>query len=237
MSDEQGTEQRFSSIEQMLSALQQQNAAILQSLGGLNKSEPPPRREEPLPEINGTEFLEKPVPIIHDVVGRQVNKLKDDLNAQLQPFAEFMLSTQREKVAAAYIERMEGLPAAYPHIGNPLVRRMVKEAIATAPQINDQFVHAVYMTAVGQAFSTGQINTEPPKEKKEDKTVPAHLRPTSPNVSGAAPAILPELDENQKRIARERGWSPARASYMFQLITAEAYKKLEPDGKLIDFGG
>lgn len=236
---DQDTEQRFNNIEQILSALQQQNSQVVGLLSNLSR--PAERKEEPLPEITGTEFLEKPTAVIDNVVGRQVGKLKEDLDNQLRPFAEFMMSTQRTKLADDYISQMESNSATYPHIGNPLVRRIVKESIVSAPNVNPQFVHAVYLTAVGQAFSSGQLGAagskeESKEEQKKDKSVPAHLRPTPPSSGGAIEDTLPELTEDEKSMGRRRGWTHARTCYMFRKITPEVYKRLEPSGKLVDFG-
>lgn len=228
----QGTVQQFDprvdQLAQQMQALREQNERIFAALERNNSP-----KETPLPEVSGTEFLDNPVSHVNSVVERQVTKLGEDLRKQMEPFAQYMVQNQRMQFVENVLAEMDSNTTTFKHIKNAFVRNIVKQALTAAPQVNQQFVYAVYKTAVGEAYESGKLTEQ---SNSNAPIVPAHLRPDGSSGTSDGAAGLPALDENQKLIARQRGWSHARACYMNQLITAEQYKKIEPNGKiLMDF--
>lgn len=234
------TDPRFDAINATLRALQEQNAAIVANMSNFANlvagNAKPAQAQEPDPEITGQEFLENPTQHLRRLMEKSTSRITFDLQKQMEPLIQYMTASQRKDMANDYIAQMES-NGSYTHISNPKVKAFVREAIMNAPQVNAQFVNAVYFTAIGQLVASGGSldNNEPKKEeKKEPKKTPAYMPPSGSGKSNSESPASFTFDENQNRLIRERGWSQARAAYMFEMISPEQYKKLEPEGKLID---
>lgn len=222
---------RIDALMAQMEEIRRVNSQLVQQLA--TKPEP---REEPLPQVTGTEFLDNPVNHINTIVERRINKLNEDLSKQLEPFANYMVVQQKERMANVFISEMEG-NANYPHISNPFVRRIVTEGILSAPNPTPQYVHATYLTAVGLAYTQGKLESSGNKSaepKTPTPNVPAHIRPSGSSGGDAGKSVGFIFDENERTIMRQRKWSDARAAYAFGRITAEEYLKLEPNGKILE---
>jgi hypothetical protein len=162
--------------------------------------------------------------------------------SQLTPINEFVSQTKRYSAVDGIVSQMKGNPT-FNQLNDPRVEQAFRQALANhSGEVNTTTVTNLYIYAAG-AVATGvyggnvsspPANNNPPNNPPPRNPDPAHIRPDPRPGNQASDIRLPALDANQMRIAKERGWSHARAAYMNKLITQETYQKVEPQGKLVE---
>lgn len=216
----------------------QQNAQIMNLLMQ-NQSRPAAPAPEPvieIPKISGQEFLDAPIDHIDRVVTARAQKIAQDLNNQLAPVNNFILQQQRHQQIQNIVAQMK-MSGGYQHLNIPAVEQVFVATLSAANNIDQNVIAIAYNAAVGSAVSSGafqqptQVTVPNNPPAPQVPNIPAHLQPTSRAPQDNSITTLPPLDENQSRIAKERGWSHAKAAYMYDKITFEQYKKIDPNAK------
>jgi hypothetical protein len=171
-------------------------------------------------------------PVTH--LERRDQKILAAISQQLAPVNYNIQQQQKQQNIEAWISNNINNPF-YSDLAVPAVKQaFVASLMAANGNIEIGTINFAYFAAVGSAKANGQLNANTViPQPKIDETVPAHLRST-PARRDNTPSIssLPALDANEAKLASERGWSQARACYMYGKIDEATYIKLEPTGKL-----
>lgn len=227
-------------LDSFMDEVRRTNQAILDRLNT------PPQQQQPqkqAPQYNDDDFREKPATVISDLVSHAVtsavDKLKSDINSQLSPVNEWIGQSRRSSATDGIISQLKGSPA-FNRLNEPAVEQAFRLALSQySGEINVQSMTNLYIYSIGAAGlglgqNTPNQQLAPSNFQPPNQNIPAHLRPDPRPANNAGNIGLPPLDQNQQRIAKERGWSHARAAYMNKLISSEQYQKIEPQGKLIE---
>lgn len=195
-----------------LQAAARQNAELTQRLrdfdGRIKRVEHP---EVPIEDRNEA-FWKNPVGTIQELVQSELKKTVDPLN-------EFRKEVQGQ---TAYDRMKANLKTEYTDIWPQIestVDDFVQKAAAAGNEVTPQLLSVAALTASG-AHYRGQLKPSPIptpappapptlSASGADIVTPPHLRPSAPPIpvpGNDKPEARP-LNENERRLARERGWS------------------------------
>lgn len=155
--------------------------------------------------------------------------IREELQATVKPLNE---EISRLRGASVYDQMKEKLKGEYSDIWGqiePGIDDFIRNATAQGNELNQDLVNIAALTMSGALYrgqlrdpATGQpikpsaprdgSPTPPAAEEERKVTTPAHLRPSAPKIPGREPPAKEtrELSENERRLARERGWTDAQ---------------------------
>ena len=185
-------------------------------------SEPAPKA----PAEQAKEFFDNPTTVTRDIV-------KEELKTAVQPLRDFVDGMRSE---SAYDKAKKSVKS------DPKLKQVFEVAEdlidAAMSQEGVQPTEAAFratalatMGAIYAGFVPGRtLGGAPPPPPNGDPAVPhqpSHVRPSAPPPPAPPKAKEPELTENQRRLAREAGLTPAQyVAYMNMEPTDVASKKL-----------
>lgn len=222
---------RVDSLVNQIDQLTRMNQAIFDKLN--TPPAPPPAQA---PSFTEDDMRERPAEVISTLVNHGVNsavdKLRKDITSQLTPVNEFIGRTQRQTLADQIIGQLKGNPA-FSRLSEPNIEQAFRSSLSGyTGNIDINSMTNLYIYSVGMA---SVVPVQNPPNNPNQNSDPAHLRPDpSPNRNQNTFQGLPPLTENEAKLARQNGWSHARACYAWQKISWEQYQKIEPTGKRIE---
>ena len=217
-------------------------AAQIQELSRVNQllverlNAPAPAPEPRAPTFTEDDMRERPAEVISTLVNHGVNtavdKLRKDITNQLTPVNEFIGQSRRQTFADQIISQLKGNPA-FSRLNEPNIEASFKNALNQYNgNVDINSMTNLYIYSLGLASVAPVQNTPINNNQNQDS---AHLRPDpSPNRNQNSFQGLPPLTQNENTIARQNGWSHARACYAWGKISWDQYQKLEPTGKRIE---
>jgi hypothetical protein len=232
------TRQRNESIENQL----RQVLEAVRSQPQQNNPNPNPVNSNPT--ITDEEFQLSPAQAITRVVTSAVEnlgtRLREDVQRQLEPVNQVLAANYQQSALQGYIRDLCQYPQ-FSELNKPNVAAAFAQLLIQAKvnRFDIATAQPFYYMAVGAA-ALGQVpnqNQQPTQNNNNPapELIPPHLRPNTNNTPiNNVNVQLPQLDDNQEKIRRERSWSHARACYAFKLISPEQYKKLEPNGRTFE---
>lgn len=200
--------------EQVLRDQNRKNAELTQRLRDMDARISKVETPAPSTDDMNAEFWKNPVGVMNQLIRDEMKKTVGPLNEQLS----------RQTQMSEYEKSKLRLKAQYSDIWDKIetsVDNFITAASAQGVEVNDQLMDVAALTSSG-LYYRGQLGEKPvfpgsqPNDKREDPVPPQpvfsppHLRPSAPAIPGAEPEKpqARELTENERRLARERGWTP-----------------------------
>lgn len=209
-----------------------QQARILELL---EKQATPAAPIAPQYQPTDDDFREKPAEVISRLVNQAVethsSRLVNDINKQLTPINDYIGQGRREQSANGIIAQLKGNPH-FAKLSEPAVEQAFRQALMNyTGNVDVNVVGQLYLMAVGSANLGFVTNPTTSQSPAAPRNTPAYIPPDNKQRTSSSGG-LPALSADQAQIAKSNGWSHARACYMYELITEEQYKQLEPNGRL-----
>lgn len=208
---EPSREQRLLAAQEQMLRDQAQQIKAMQ--GRLEKMEAPP----PVPTADqDRKYWESPTTVIKELLAAELEKTVAPINARLNTqTSESEYDKAKKKLREEYKDIWDKI--------EPSIDQWSNGHIASGQPLTEDLLNIAAMTASG-AYYRGKLGngTIPmpapapapaPTPSGGIVTTPPHLRPSAPVIPGhesPAPAETRELTENERRLAKERGQTPAQ---------------------------